>query len=93
VIRHIVVFSVAESCRTELDVFIEELLTLPGEIDEIEAIACGRSLGATGLDAALTVDVADEAALGTYREHPSHQPALERLRAIASQIVVADIAF
>jgi Stress responsive A/B Barrel Domain len=39
------------------------------------------------------VDVADEAALGTYREHPSHQPALERLRAIASQIVVADIAF
>jgi hypothetical protein len=92
VIRHIVIFSVEAGRRNELDVLIEELLTLRGEIDEIEAIACGRSLGATGFDAALTVDVADEAALGAYREHPAHQPVLERLRAIASQIVVADIA-
>jgi hypothetical protein len=90
-IRHVVVFTVAEAHRHELDALIEELRALPGEIAEIEALACGRSLGATGFDAALTVDVADEAALAAYREHPAHQPSLQRLRAVASQIVVADI--
>jgi hypothetical protein len=90
-IRHIVVFSVPSGRMSELDELIDALRALPDQIDEIEAIACGRSLNATEFDAALTVDVADEAALTAYREHPAHQPVLERLRAIASAIVVADI--
>jgi Stress responsive A/B Barrel Domain len=90
-IRHIVVFSVEGARRTELDELIADLRALADEIDEIEAIACGRPLNATEFDAALTVDVADEAALTAYREHPAHEPVLERLRAIASTIVVADI--
>jgi Stress responsive A/B Barrel Domain len=86
-----VVFSVESTRLSELDDLIDELRALAGEIDEIEAIACGRPLNATEFDAALTVDVADEAALTAYREHPAHEPVLERLRAIASTIVVADI--
>ena len=90
-IRHIVVFSVESARVSELDELIDALRALADQIDEIEAIACGRVLNATEFDAALTVDVADEAALAAYREHPAHQPVLERLRAMASKIVVADI--
>ena len=90
-IRHIVVFSVETAHLAELDQLIDDLRALADEIDEIDAIACGRPLNATEYDAALTVDVAGEAALTTYREHPAHKPVLERLRAIASTIVVADI--
>ena len=90
-IRHIVVFSVETAHLAGLDQLIDDLRALADEIDEIDAIACGRPLNATEYDAALTVDVADEAALTAYREHPAHQPVLERLRAIASTIVVADI--
>jgi hypothetical protein len=91
VLRHIVVFSVESARLAELDQLIDDLRALADEIDEIDAIACGRPLNATEYDAALTVDVADEAALTAYREHPAHQPVLERLRAVASTIVVADI--
>jgi hypothetical protein len=92
VIRHIVVFSIDEGRDAALEQLIEDVHRLPAEIAEISAIACGRPLNATAFDAALTVDVPDEAALAAYREHPAHQPVLQRLREIASQLVVADIA-
>jgi hypothetical protein len=91
VIRHIVVFSVSEDARDELPGLIEDLGALHVQIDAIEALAVGRPLNATEFDCVLTVDVADEEALQAYREHPAHQPVLERLRAAATQIVVADI--
>jgi hypothetical protein len=92
VIRHIVVFSVEEGRLNELDELIDKVRALPDEISEIEAIACGKVLNATAYDAALSVDVADEVALNAYREHRAHQPVLDQLREISSQIVVADIA-
>jgi hypothetical protein len=90
-IRHIVVFSIDRGRETDLEQLIEDVHRLPAEIAEISAIACGRPLNSTAFDAALTVDVSDEAALEAYREHPAHQPVLQRLREIASKTVVADI--
>ena len=91
-IRHIVLFSVDDNARDELAVLIDELTALPGQIDAIEALAVGRPLNAGAHDCALTVDVLDEHALQTYREHPAHQPVVDRLRRIATEMVVADIA-
>jgi hypothetical protein len=91
VIRHVVVFSVAEDARDELPGLIEDLGALRVKIDVIEALAVGRPLNATEFDCAMTVDMADEDALQAYREHPAHQPVLERLRSAATRIVVADI--
>jgi Stress responsive A/B Barrel Domain len=90
-IRHIVMFSVADDARDELAGLIEDLGALRVKIDVIEALAVGRPLNATEFDCALTVDVTDEDTLQAYREHPAHQPVLERLRSAATQIVVADI--
>ena len=90
-IRHIVVFSVADDARGELDALIEELAALPGQIDVIEALSVGPPINAGGYDCALTVDVLDEDALRAYRDHPAHQPVVEHLRRIASEVVVADI--
>ncbi len=90
-IRHIVVFSVADEARGELDALIAELAALPGQIDAIEALSVGPPINAAGYDCALTVDVLDEDALRVYRDHPAHQPVVEHLRRIATEIVVADI--
>jgi hypothetical protein len=90
-IRHIVVFSVAEGQEEQLAGLVGDLEALPAQIDEIEALAVGRPMNETPFDCALTVDLADGDALEAYRGHPAHQPVLERLRAIATEIVVADI--
>ena len=90
-IRHIVVFSVAAGQDEELAGLVDDLEALPGQIDVIEALAVGRPINDSPFDCALTVDLADEDALEAYRGHPAHQPVLERLRAIAADVVVADI--
>jgi hypothetical protein len=90
-IRHIVVFSIAGGNEDELAGLVDDLEALPGRIDVIEALAVGRPLNETPFDCALTVDLADEDALEAYRGHPAHQPVLDRLRAVAGDVVVADI--
>jgi hypothetical protein len=90
-IRHIVVFSVAAEAEAELASLIGELESLPDRIEAIEALAVGRPLNQTPYGCALTVDVADEDALEAYRGHPAHVPVVERLRRIATEVVVADI--
>ena len=90
-IRHIVVFSVADGQEEQLAGLVDDLEALPGQIDVIEALAVGRPLNDTPFDCALTVDLADVDALEAYRGHPAHQPVVDRLRAIAADVVVADI--
>ena len=90
-IRHIVVFSVAADHRDQLAGVVDELRALPGQIDAIEALSVGPPLNDTPYDCALTVDVADEAALAAYRCHPAHQPVLDRLGRVVAEMVVADI--
>jgi hypothetical protein len=91
-IRHIVVFKIADEHRGELAGLVEAIDALRGQIDEIRALACGPLLNDSEYHCALTVDVADDVALEAYRSHPAHVPVLESLRAISTGIVVADIA-
>ena len=89
-LRHVVVWSMAEEHGGELDALLAELRALPAAIEEIEALSAGRLLNESELEAVLCVDVADEAALARYRDHPAHLPVLARLRGLAGRIVVAD---
>jgi stress responsive alpha/beta barrel protein len=66
---------------------------LTDEIDAIEALSCGPLLNESPYDAVLCVDVANEEALATYRAHPAHQPILEDLAQVATNVVVADYLF
>ena len=92
-LRHVVIWSMKEDRRDELDDLIRELRELPAQIGEIEALSVGPLLNETGFEAALCVDVADAEALERYRSHPAHQPSLTRLRAVAAELVVADYVF
>jgi hypothetical protein len=89
-LRHVVIWSMAEGHGEELDDVLGELRGLPERIEEIEGLSAGRLLNESDLDAVLCVDVADAEALERYRSHPAHQPVLTRLRAVAAQLVVAD---
>jgi hypothetical protein len=51
----------------------------------------GRLINDGAHQFALTVDLDDEDALARYREHPDHVPVAKLLRAVSSEIVVADI--
>jgi hypothetical protein len=91
VLRHIVLFTVKEENRDELDSLIEDLRTLQQRVPQVRRAICGPAIGGTGYDAALVVELDDRAALPAYREHPEHLPSLQRLRAIAHRVDVADI--
>lgn len=76
--------------QSELEALLDELRSLPAQIEEIEGLSAGPLLNEARMDAALCVDLADAGALERYRAHPAHQPSLERLRDLAEEIVVAD---
>jgi hypothetical protein len=65
--------------RDELSSPLAELRAL-SEIEEIEALSNRPWINQSELYAVLCVDVEDEAALERYRNHPSHEPSLSRLR-------------
>jgi hypothetical protein len=92
-LRHVVIWSMSEGHRDELDDVLTELRELPGKIEEIEGLSAGPLLNESGFDAALCVDVADSDALERYRSHPAHQPVLTRLREVAAELVAADYEF
>lgn len=92
-IRHVVLFTLKEPAQPTLDELLAELEDLRGAIPEIRSLVCGRNVASTPHSAVLTVDVDDERALRTYREHPAHQPVLVRLRDLAERIEVVDFAF
>jgi|GEM_PF-5745523 len=89
-IRHAVIWSMAPDRAAELEPLLEELRALPEAIGEIRALSAGPLLNESSYDAALCVDVDDEAALERYRSHPAHEPSLSRLREVATEIVVGD---
>lgn len=89
-VRHVVAWTMSEGGPERLDAIFEELERLPGEIDEILALSCGRLINESELDAVLCVDLVDADGLERYRAHPAHQPVLQTLRRSASRIVVAD---
>ncbi len=89
-LRHVVIWSMSEGHEEELDDLLRELEDLPGQIEEISALSAGQLINEADFDAVLCVDVADADALERYRSHPAHQPVSRRLRAVASQLLVAD---
>jgi myo-inositol catabolism protein IolC len=91
-IRHIVLFSLEDADSPEAEQLLASLRALPRQVPEIRGLMLGRPINDGAHQFALTVDLDDEEALARYRAHPDHVPVVERLRALSSKIVVADIA-
>lgn len=92
-LRHVVVWSVEAGRESEVDELLEDLRAMTSQIDEIEALSCGRLVNDSPYQGALTVDMADEEALDRYRKHPAHVTAAQKLRAQAKDLVIADYLF
>ena len=85
-------FSLADDSAPEAEELLAALEGLPERIDEIRGLMIGRLINESGKHQfALTVDLDDTDSLARYRDHPDHVPVVDRLRALASDIVVADI--
>lgn len=91
VLRHIVLFTLADDQAPEAEQLLADLEALPSRVPEIRGLMLGRLINEGGHQFALTVDLDDVDALTRYREHPDHVPAAQRLRALSSEVVVADI--
>jgi hypothetical protein len=70
----------------------DALRALPAHIDEIRYLSVGaNTLESPGnWDLALTVDVADAAALEVYRAHPEHQKVLALINELVADRAAVD---
>jgi hypothetical protein len=92
VLRHIVLFTLTDDTSSDAEQLLASLESLPEQISEIRGLMLGRLINESGRHQfALTVDLDDAAALERSREHPDHVPVTEQLRALSSEVVVADI--
>ena len=92
-LRHVVVWRMAPGKADALDRLLAGMQRLPDEIDAIEALSCGPLLNESAYDGVLCVDLANEEALASYRADPAHQPVLNDLAQVATNVVVADYLF
>ncbi|HVL94118.1 MAG TPA: Dabb family protein [Acidimicrobiales bacterium] len=87
-LRHTVVFRWRLGIPSgDVDEVTAALRRLPSTIPELRAYHVGRDAGLTGgnWDFAVVADFDDAAGWRAYLDHPAHQEALARIRAMAEE--------
>ncbi len=98
-IRHIVLWKLAaddaDTRALHAEQISERLLALEGTVTEIDRIEVGRNVvnPSSNWDVALTIDVADVAALERYQVHPAHQEVAGFIRSVVSERSCVDYPF
>lgn len=96
ILRHVVLMKMDASSsaqRTERSATLAAALeALPSHIEQILALSVGlNSLDNPGnWDLALTVDLADEDALGVYRNHPEHRKVIALIEQLVAERCAVD---
>jgi Stress responsive A/B Barrel Domain len=88
-VYHVVLFTLREGDRAQLEPLLDDLRMLE-RLPMVQLLICGRAATGSRYDAGLVVKVAAWADLQAYREHPDHLPVVERLRTLAATLDVAD---
>ncbi len=92
-LRHIVFWNLQDKDKAaELKKMKETLLSMKGKVEQIKHIEVGLNIksGPSAFDIALVVDLADEAALDAYQDHPEHFKVKEYVGSVAVQRAVVD---
>lgn len=95
-LRHVVMMKMAadtsEESAERAALLAGELEDLPPKVEQIVALSVGlNTLENPGnWDLVLTVDVADEAALDGYRNHPEHLKVAELIQQIVAERCAVD---
>ncbi|MEX0835403.1 MAG: Dabb family protein [Nitriliruptor sp.] len=88
-IWHVVRFDLGgleEPVRADL----EQMLSGLADLDVVAFLRTGRDVQDPAITG-LLVGLADEAALAAYRDHPGHQPVVQRIRELDVPRVAVDI--
>jgi len=91
-IKHIVMFKLAEKKRKNLDDAIESLNSLQGNIETLRSIEIGEDIlgSERSYDIVLTAVFDDSEGLKTYAGHKNHLPVVDKMRSLCSSSVVVD---
>jgi len=91
-IKHIVMFKLADKSPEKMDQATEALKSLSGIIETLKFIEIGTDfLGSErSYDIVLTAFFDDRDGLKTYAGHKNHLPVVEKMRSLCSSSIVVD---
>ena len=91
-VKHIVMFKLAEKTPENLDLVINSLRSLEGQIETLRFLEVGKDYSGSerSYDVVLTTHFDNEEGLKTYISHEVHLPVVEKIRALCSGSVVVD---
>jgi len=91
-IKHIVMFKLAEKTPENLDQVITALKSLEGNIETLRFLEIGKDYSGSerSYDVVLTTHFDDKEGLKTYATHKNHLPVVEKIRSLCSGSVVVD---
>jgi len=91
-VKHIVMFKLAEKNQENLDQAITALNSLKGNIETLKFLELGTDfLGSErSYDIVLTAFFDDREDLKVYASHKNHLPVVEKMRSLCSSSIVVD---
>jgi hypothetical protein len=91
-IKHIVMFKLAEKNQENLSQAIASLNSLRGNIETLKSLELGIDFlnSERSYDIVLTAFFEDHKGLKVYASHKSHLPVIEKMRSLCSSSIVVD---
>ena len=91
-VKHIVMFKLAEYTPENLDSVEEALNGMKGKIETLRFLEVGRNYSASerSYDLVLTTHFDDREGLETYARHQNHLPVIKLIKSLCSHSVVVD---
>jgi hypothetical protein len=91
-VKHIVMFKLAQNTPENLDAAVNALNGMVGKIETLRLLEVGRNYSASerSYDLVLTTHFDDRAGLETYAGHKDHLPVIKLMQSLCSQSVVVD---
>ncbi len=91
-VKHIVMFKLAEKTAENMERAVHSLKSLEGKIETLQAIEIGTDFleSERSYDIVLTAHFKDQDGLNIYANHENHLPVVKIMRSLCSSSVVVD---
>ena len=91
-VKHIVMFKLAEKTTENMERAVSSLRSLEGKIETLQSIEIGTDFleSDRSYDIALTAHFKDRDGLNIYANHENHLPVVKIMRSLCSTSVVVD---
>ncbi|MFQ5673620.1 MAG: Dabb family protein [Nitrospinales bacterium] len=91
-VKHVVMFKLAEKTPANMDKVVASLKGMEGNIETLRHLEVGVDFNGSerSFDVILTTHFDDRQGLKIYTDHKNHQPVRETMRALCSNSVVID---